>query len=103
MRMGQVRNLIPLAEPQACKKGRSPLWHAKLSSCTTSNEVHPSTGTIDQTTHVPEPRVGVTDVQLVVTKLMGKMTRQIRLQMAHFLTSIHQVGRPDTDQALEGT
>jgi len=54
--------LVPLTKTEACEKIGSPVWHAKLGPCTPSNEVPPSPETVDQTAHVPEPRVGVTDV-----------------------------------------
>ena len=47
---------------EACKERENPVRHAKSSSCIPSNEVPPSPGTIDHTSHVPEPRVGITNI-----------------------------------------
>ena len=69
MRMDTRWTLVPLAKIKACKERGSPIRHEKTSSCTPSNEVPPSPGAVDQTAYVPEQRVGVTDVQLVITKL----------------------------------
>ena len=75
----------------------------KIGPSTPSNEMAPSPGTVDQTTHVLKLRVGVTDVQVFITELSVKATRQIWLQMAYVPASVHQVGRHDTDQPLECT
>ena len=70
--------------------------HAEPSSSASSDKVPPSPSTVDQTSHIPEPRVGVTDIQLVKTKLSGEAVGQIGLQITVIPTSVHQVGRPTT-------
>jgi len=53
--------------------------HAELNNYTSSNEVPPSPSIVDQTSRIPEPRVGITDVQLVITKLSDEAVGQIEL------------------------
>ena len=71
--------------------------HAELNNYTSSNEVPPSPSIVDQTSRIPEPRVGITDVQLVITKLSDEAVGQIELKIIVIPISVHQVGGHDAD------
>ena len=96
-----ICNKIPCTKAKACIRIRHLVRKGEDSSGSSSYDVVPCPSTFKQIPTEAKIWVGVTDVQLVITKLPGESIRHVRFYCAGISLAKNQVSRLNVDQPPE--
>src|SRR4051812_49420878 len=94
---------IPSTEAKRQAWLNVPFRKPKTSTCAASDIKIPGPGGIKISPAMLQLGVGVPYVQLIITKLLSKSVRHVRLDHNTFLKSIHQIPRSDVNQPKKET